>query len=94
MKLFSVLATLGLLSGTTAFANFTVNEMQQMTTLSIEEFVRENPDHSAHLTGWKVWKSGTVVKVKIYADHGGMNMEFNYGCHKHGDGQLQCHVTE
>lgn len=94
MKSFITVLALGMFMTVSAKANFTVAEMQQMTTLAIEEFVKENSDHASHLTGWKVWKSGTVVKVKIYADHGGMNMEFNYGCHKHGDGLLQCHVME
>jgi hypothetical protein len=85
---------MGLLAGTSAMAEFNVEEMQQVTGLAIADFARDNSGHVQHLTGWKTWKSGEGVKVKLYVAHDGMNMEFNFDCHKHGDGKLQCHIQE
>lgn len=70
----------------------TLQEMQQLNGMAIDEFSKENASHVQHLTGWKTWRSGADIKVKLYVSHDGMNMEFNYDCHKHGNGKLQCHA--
>lgn len=85
---------IGILSSTSAMATFDIQKMQQVEALAVADFAKENSSHVEHLTGWKTWKSGDDVKVKIYVDHDGMNMEYNYNCHEHGDGKLQCHVLE
>lgn len=92
MKKISMLFVLAMLSASNAFAEFNLQEMQEVEGLALNDFSRENGDHAQHLTGWKTWKSGEGVKVKIYITHDGMNMEQNYDCHKHGDGKLQCHA--
>lgn len=81
---------IGLLASGSAMAAYSIEEMQKLTSLALEDFTRENGDHAQHLTGWKTWKSGEGVKVKIYVAHDGMNMEFNYDCVKHGSDHLQC----
>jgi hypothetical protein len=89
------IAGIALFSGAPAMADddhgaISVAEMQTLTGLAIDDFSKEN-EHAQHLTGWKTWRSGDAVKVKIYVTHDGMNMEVDYQCHKHGDGKLQCH---
>lgn len=98
MKTFAfALAVSALLSGSNAaladadHGSITVKEMQTLTGIAIDDFSAENAGHVQHLTGWKTWRSNADVKVKIYVTHDGMNMEYNYHCHKHGDGKLQCH---
>lgn len=81
------------LASQSALAEFSVPEMHEVTGLALTDFGRENAEHIQHLTGWKIWKSGEDVKVKLYVDHGGMTMEHNYTCHKHGDAK-QCHAQE
>jgi hypothetical protein len=93
------IAALSLLANAPAFAagehgNISIQEMQQLTGMAISEFSAENAGHVQHLTGWKTWRSGSDIKVKLYVTHDGMNMEFNYNCHKHGNGVLQCHVQQ
>ena len=78
------------LSGTSAMASFTVNEMHTATGAAVADFMKTNPAHSEHFFGYKTWKSGDDVKVKVYVAHDGMNMEFNYVCHKHG-AKVECH---
>ncbi len=98
MKKFAFgIAALALLAGVPAIAdedhgNITIQEMQQLTGMAIDEFSKENVDHVQHLSGWKTWRSAADIKVKLYVAHDGMNMEFNYNCHKHGNGKLQCHA--
>jgi hypothetical protein len=85
---------LALFAAQPVMAEFNVQEMQQVTGLALDDFARDNAEHVQHLTGWKIWKSGEGVKVKLYVDHDGMNMEHNYSCYKHEDSKLQCHVQE
>ncbi len=94
MKKFILGTALSLFVAAPAFADFSIDEMKTLAGLAVDEFARENADHAQHLSGWKIWKSGEGAKVKIYVNHGGMNMEFNFDCHKHGDGRLQCHAQE
>lgn len=81
----------GLVS-TQALAAFTSTKLLDVTRIAVSDFEAENPDHAAHLTGYKAWKSGQEAKVKIYVDHSGHAMEFNYTCHDH-DGELECHAN-
>ena len=76
---------------TPAMAAFSVSDLHSASTLSVTDFGKTNPDHSAHLTGYKTWKSGDDAKVKVYVAHDGMNMEFNYVCHKHTPTTVECH---
>lgn len=68
---------------------FNVDDLTKASTLSITLFKETSPDHFIHLNGFKVWKSGTEAKVKIYINHDGMTMENNYLCQKH-DGDVHC----
>lgn len=84
--------TAGLLISAQAIAgSFTIDEVQKATTLALEDFQKVQPDHASHFVGFKSWISGEDAKVKIYVTHDGMNMEFNYQCHKH-DADLECHA--
>jgi len=74
-----------------AWAAFSIDELHTATKKAVENFVRENPDHVSHFTGYKSWKSGEDAKVKVYVNHDGMTMEFNYLCHKHDD-SIECHT--
>ncbi len=77
--------------GTNALAAFSIDELVDVTKLSLKDFTTEHPDHVEHFTGYKSWKSGEDAKVKIYVNHDGMSMEYNYLCHKHDTG-LECHA--
>lgn len=77
--------------GTNAFAAFSIDEVLDVTKLALKDFATEHPDHVDHFVGYKSWKSGEDAKVKIYVDHDGMSMEYNYVCHKHETG-LECHA--
>ena len=61
--------------------------------LAVNDFMQNNAGHAAHFTGYKTWKSGDDVKVKVYVSHDGMNMGFNYTCHKHG-ATIECHAHQ
>ena len=92
MKTIIKIAATGLLFlGTNAFAAFTIDEIHQAAKLATDAFQVANPDHAPHFNGYKVWPSGDDAKVKIYVNHEGMSMEFNYLCHKHDDA-LECHA--
>ena len=80
-----------MVSGTSAMAAFSIDEMHTATATAVNEFVKANPNHADHLTGYKTWKSTDDVKAKIYVSHDGMNMEFNFLCHKHG-AAIECHA--
>ena len=94
-KLTFALTALAFVTAQAVFAEdhgkISVQEMQQLTGMALADFQANEAGHAQHLTGWKTWRSNADVKVKIYVAHDGMNMEFNYHCHKHGDGKLQCH---
>ena len=82
------------MTGSAAFAaptGFTIAEIGQLAKIATDKFVAENPDHVDHFVGYKIWKSADEAKVKVYVDHNGMNMEFNYHCHRHDDGDFECH---
>lgn len=72
-------------------APFSVGDLLSATKMATDTFVAANPGHSAHFTGYKAWLSGDESKVKIYVDHNGMAMDFNYLCHKH-DARIECHA--
>lgn len=91
-KIMLIAMAFGLIGSASAMAEFTIEEMQHVTGLAINDYTRDNADHAQHLTGWKTWKSGEDVKVKLYISHDGMTMEENFHCHKHGDGKMQCHA--
>lgn len=74
-----------------AFGAFTSTELIDATRLAVSDFETVNPDHAEHFTGYKAWKSGEDSKVKIYVDHNGHMMEFNYLCQNHDDG-IECHA--
>ena len=80
----------GLLSSV-AHAAFSIEELNQATVLAVNDFKAANQAHVAHFSGYKSWKSGDDVKVKIYVNHSGSTMEFNYVCHKHGP-EIECHA--
>ena len=87
-----VLVLSGLLLTNLAQAEFSTAEMQAATNLAIEDYSRDNGSHAVHLSGWKVWKSGDAVKIKLYIAHDGMTMEENFECHKHSAADIQCHL--
>jgi len=68
---------------------FNESELIQATTIAMEDFKTANPDHIAHLSGFKTWKSGVDAKIKFYVAHDGMTMEYNYLCSKH-ETQIHC----
>ena len=77
---------------TQAFGAFTPTQLISASQIAIADFEVANPDHAVHFTGFKSWKTGEDAKVKIYVDHDGHAMEFNYLCHKH-DNELECHAN-
>ena len=74
-----------------AFAAFSIDELNQATKLATTAFVSQNATHLKHFTGCKSWLSGDDSKVKVYVNHDGMNMEFNYLCTKQ-DAKIECHA--
>lgn len=74
-----------------AWAEFTNEELPAASAVAVRDFSVANPSHAPHMSGFKTWKSGDDAKVKIYAAHDGMNMEFNFQCHKHGT-NIECHA--
>ncbi len=89
----SALAVASVLTSSTAQAavTFTIAEVNGAAKLATDLFSTENPDHVEHFVGYKIWKATDQLKVKVYVDHDGMPMEFNYFCHHHEDGDLECH---
>jgi hypothetical protein len=77
--------------GSTAFADFSMDELVEATKVALKGFKTDHPDHVEHFTGYKSWKSEDDSKVKVYVTHDGMSMDFNYLCHKHETG-IECHV--
>ncbi len=77
------------LLATTARANFSVDEVVQGTQEGLKLF--KTTEHAEHFVGFKAWKSGEEMKLKVYANHDGAPVEVNYMCHKHDDG-LECHA--
>lgn len=76
---------------TLAWAAFSPDDLVDTTKIAIADFTAANPDHVAHFTGFKAWKSDEDARVKIYVDHDGHAMEFNFTCHKHDEG-IECHA--
>ncbi len=74
-----------------AAEGFSFDDLAAVSKLAYEDFAKKNADHVEHLVGYKSWKSGDEARVKIYVKHDGMNMEFNYNCHRH-DNSLECHA--
>lgn len=75
----------------TARADYTLDEVHAAAKIATTDFERDHAEHAAHFVGYKVWKSGENAKVKIYVNHGGHAMEFDYLCHKHDDA-TECHA--
>jgi hypothetical protein len=90
-SLFTLLLLSAGFSVGTAKADFSVNDIHEAAKLATTEFETKNAGHAAHFVGYKVWKSKDESKVKIYVNHGGTNMEFDYMCHKHGT-DIECHA--
>jgi hypothetical protein len=84
-----------MITGSAAFAQdvvgFSIAEVGQVAKVATDKFAAENVAYVDHFVGYKAWKAGLEAKVKVYVDHDGMPMEFNYNCHKHDDGALECH---
>lgn len=80
----------GFLVALSGQAAVTFDDLQSATKTAFEDFTTRNPSHVEHFTGFKTWKSGNDGKVKIYVDHGGMNMEFNYTCIREAE-VISCH---
>ena len=88
----SHLIVAGLVSmSTAAMADFSPEQMLEVTKLAIDDFKVAQREHVPHFYGYKAWKSADDVKVKIYVLHDGMTMDFNYLCHEHETG-LECHA--
>jgi hypothetical protein len=68
-----------------------MSELQDATKVAVADFAAENPGHVEHFTGFKSWLSDDDARVKIYVNHNGMNMEFNFLCFKQAGG-IECHV--
>ena len=64
--------------------------LSTVSKLAYDDFAAANPDHVVHFNGFKAWPSGDDGRVKIYVNHDGMAMEFNYNCHVHEEG-AECH---
>ena len=79
-----------LVASAPSFAAYTVDELTDVTKIALASFRAKEPGHATHANGFKSWLSGEDAKVKIYVAHDGMNMEFNYLCHKH-DAKSECH---
>ena len=73
------------------FAAFSVDELHAASKAAVADFLRMNAEHAAHLVGYKTWKSGDDAMVKVYVNHEGHAMDFNYHCHKHGS-DIECHA--
>jgi hypothetical protein len=94
MKIYKLLLTASMLvfgGGSVFAAPFSIADIIQASQLATDDFQTRNPDHVTHFNGFKVWPSGEEAKVKVYVNHDGMSMEFNYLCHKH-DSEIECHV--
>jgi hypothetical protein len=85
---FTVLATL---SAPSVFAAFSIDELVEATKVALKDFQTKNPEHVTHFSGYKSWKSGEDAKVKVYVNHEGMNMEYDFVCQKHTSG-IECHL--
>lgn len=91
MKMFLVVGTCALSLAPIAMADvMPFADLQAVTKLSFDDFTVAQPAHVAHFTGFKTWQSADDSRVKIYVNHDGMAMEFNYLCHRHETG-LECH---
>ena len=91
-KLFGLSAVFALLlSAPTAYGNFSIDELHVASQLATTSFVASHPSHSAHITGYKTWKTGLDAKVKIYVTHGTHAMEFDYLCEQY-DGEIEWFV--
>jgi len=73
-----------------SYAAYTVDQLTDITKLAIQSFRTKEPTHAKHANGFKSWISGEDAKVKIYVNHDGATMEFNYLCHDH-DAKTECH---
>lgn len=93
ISLFAICSAIFLVSAS-SMAAFNIEELQQAEGIAVADFAKENAAHLEHLTGWKTWKSDDGAKVKIYINHGGMNMEYNYACQKQADSSIACQVLE
>lgn len=78
-------------ASTQAMAAFSLDELHVATATGISELTKTAPEHIPHVNAYKTWISGEDAKVKLYVAHDGMNMEFNYLCHKH-PGKIECHA--
>lgn len=87
----TLLATLALASPS-AFAEFNPESLLKVTKIAIADFTVAQPVHAEHFYGYKAWKSGDDARVKVYAIHDGATLEFNYTCHEHEPGELECHA--
>lgn len=86
----SFVAALGTMAVTASAAAFDFDGMQVVSKLAYTDFTVAQPAHVEHFTGFKTWQSGDDARVKIYVNHDGMAMEFNYLCHVHETGP-ECH---
>ena len=92
MRRIAALGVVGIMFGAgQAFGAFSIEEIHQASKAATDAFQTANPDHVQHFTGYKVWKAADDAKVKIYVNHDGMAMEYNYTCHKHDTG-IECHA--
>ena len=69
---------------------FNIDQIQEVSKIAIAKFKTDHADMIDHATGYKTWKSGVDGKVKIYINHDGMAMEYNYLCHQH-ETAIECH---
>ena len=79
------------LTSSAAFADFSPEQLLEVTKLAVDDFKATQGEHAEHFYGYKAWKSGGEARVKVYAQHEGATLEFNYNCHNHG-GELECHA--
>lgn len=86
-QLMAIVVSAGLMSSS-AFGAFSVEQLHESARVSVADFKGRNPEHFPHLLGYKVWKADDGGRVKIYVDHGGMQMEFDYACQ--GGTQITC----
>jgi len=78
------------LFGSVARADYTIEETVDATNKAMALFRQLVPEHIPHFVGYKVWKSGEDLKVKVYITHEGASLERNFFCHKH-DNISECH---
>ena len=90
MRTFALIILAGAFSVPAFAQSFTVDQLSEAGRLASNQWMGSSSSNNDKYVGFKVWRSGSEGKVKVYYKEGDQSLNVSYLCHIHDD-EIECH---